>query len=470
MRKTDVKKEKPPVRLLGTMFLLVLGLVAVYVVLALGILALVQKLVHLDETNYTLLWPILILSVSAILGVLLAVFIFRGYLAPLSRLMQATQSVAAGDYSVRVEMRGARGEVAEYIRSFNKMAEELSSVALLRMDFVNTFSHEFKTPLISIRGFAKLLQNDDLTPQQRQTYTDTVVQQSERLAAMSTHILELAQYENTEIVSGKAVYSLDEQLRRCVRQQERDWLKKGLTVEGDLDRVDYYGNEELAEHIWSNLLSNAIRFTPADGQITIVLRQGEGEVTVSIAHTTADYGTSMEAFRLGARQVTHLFNAMPAFSHRAPGVVGAALDTPLCNVELICDGVHIHPSVVRAVFKMFGSKRVILISDTMRAAGMPDGDYTLGGQAVQVKGNRATLSDGTLAGSVTDLMKCMKTAVSFGIPLADAVRAAAVNPAMAIGIFSRVGSLEPGKRANVVVLDQNLDVKDVFFRGELVSR
>ena len=193
--------------------------------------------------------------------------------------------MAAGDYSVRVEMRGARGEVAEYIRSFNKMAEELSSVALLRMDFVNTFSHEFKTPLISIRGFAKLLQNDDLTPQQRQTYTDTVVQQSERLAAMSTHILELAQYENTEIVSGKAVYSLDEQLRRCVRQQERDWLKKGLTVEGDLDRVDYYGNEELAEHIWSNLLSNAIRFTPAGGQITIVLRQGEGEVTVSVSDT-----------------------------------------------------------------------------------------------------------------------------------------------------------------------------------------
>ena len=102
---------------------------------------------------------------------------------------------------------------------------------------------------------------------------------------MSTHILELAQYENTEIVSGKAVYSLDEQLRRCVRQQERDWLKKGLTVEGDLDRVDYYGNEELAEHIWSNLLSNAIRFTPASGQITVVLRQGEGEVTVSVSDT-----------------------------------------------------------------------------------------------------------------------------------------------------------------------------------------
>ena len=196
----------------------------------------------------------------------------------------------------------------------------------------------------------------------------------------------------------------------------------------------------------------------------------EGEVTVSIAHTTADYDTAMEAFRLGARQVTHLFNAMPPFSHRAPGVVGAALDTPICNVELICDGVHIHPSVVRATFKMFGPKRVILVSDTMRAAGMPDGDYTLGGQPVKVKGKYATLADGTLAGSVTNLMNCMRTAVSFGIPLEDAVWEAAVNPARAIGIFSRMGSLEPGKRANVVVLDQNLELKDVFFRGELVDR
>ena len=196
----------------------------------------------------------------------------------------------------------------------------------------------------------------------------------------------------------------------------------------------------------------------------------EDEVVVSLAHTAADYNTALAAFQRGARQVTHLFNGMNPFSHRAPGVVGAALDTPLCNVELICDGVHIHPSVVRAVFKMFGYKRVILISDTMRAAGMPDGQYTLGGQDVTVKGKHATLADGTLAGSVTDLMRCMKTAVSFGIPLEEAVWAAAVNPARAIGIFSRAGSLEPGKRANLVVLDQDLEVKDVFFRGQRVSR
>ena len=179
--------------------------------------------------------------------------------------------------------------------------------------------------------------------------------------------------------------------------------------------------------------------------------------TVSLAHTTADYDTAMAAFRAGASHVTHLFNAMPPFAHRDPGVVGAASDSGV-NVELICDGVHIHPAVVRAVFKLFGADHVILISDTMRAAGMPDGDYTLGGQAVKVTGNRAVLEDGTLAGSVTDLMACMKTAVSFGIPLADAVRAAACNPAKVLGIDDQVGTLDLGKQANVVLLDENLNL------------
>ena len=136
--------------------------------------------------------------------------------------------------------------------------------------------------------------------------------------------------------------------------------------------------------------------------------------------------------------------------------------------EMSSTRLHIHPSVVRATFKMFGADRVVLISDTMRAAGMSDGKYDLGGQEVTVKGPLATLADGTIAGSATDLMACMKRAVSFGIPLADAVRAAAVTPAQAIGIFDRVGSLEPGKRANAVVLDADLNVKSVFFHGRQV--
>ena len=198
------------------------------------------------------------------------------------------------------------------------------------------------------------------------------------------------------------------------------------------------------------------------------IRGVKDEVSVSLAHTTANYDTAMAAFEAGANHVTHLYNAMPPFAHRDPGVIGAAADSKGAYVEIICDGVHVHPAVIRATFRMMGRERMVLVSDTMRAAGMPDGEYTLGGQAVFVKGNRAELADGTLAGSVTDLMNCMKTAVSFGIPLEDAVMAAAVNSAKSIGIYDRVGSLDVGKDANVVVLDKDLNLKAVLFRGELV--
>lgn len=191
------------------------------------------------------------------------------------------------------------------------------------------------------------------------------------------------------------------------------------------------------------------------------------EVVVSIAHTNADYVTTMEAFHRGAGQVTHLYNAMPPFTHRAPGVIGAAFDTPGCYVELICDGIHIHPSVVRATFRLFGEDRVILISDSMKATGMPDGVYELGGQAVRVSGRSASLiSDGALAGSVTNLMECMRNCVmSMGIPLESAVKGAAVNPAKAIGIYDSYGSLTPGKIANLVLLDDKLEIKAVILKG-----
>ncbi|MGE4548130.1 MAG: N-acetylglucosamine-6-phosphate deacetylase [Intestinibacillus sp.] len=190
------------------------------------------------------------------------------------------------------------------------------------------------------------------------------------------------------------------------------------------------------------------------------------EVTLSLAHTDADYDTACEAFRRGARHVTHLFNAMPPFLHRAPGVVGAAFDAPDCRVELIADGVHLHPGAVRAAFRLFGDNRVILVSDSMMATGLPDGAYTLGGQAVTVSGRRATLRDGTLTGSVTDLLGCLRTAVrDMDVPLGSAVKAATVNPAKAVGIFDQYGSLTPGKPANLVLLDSDLNLRSVFLRG-----
>ena len=196
-------------------------------------------------------------------------------------------------------------------------------------------------------------------------------------------------------------------------------------------------------------------------------------VNVSVGHTTADYDTASAAFAAGARQATHLFNAMPPFTHRAPGVIGAAFDHPEVRAELICDGVHIHPSVIRSTFRLFGAERVILISDSLRATGMPDGKYPFGGQEIVVHGNRATMADdpNTLAGSVTSLMGCLRQAVAFGIPLKDAVRAASYNPACAIGIDSRAGSLYTGKEASLVLLNrEDLSIRTVLFRGEAVER
>lgn len=192
-----------------------------------------------------------------------------------------------------------------------------------------------------------------------------------------------------------------------------------------------------------------------------------GEIRISLAHTEADYDTACEAFRRGARQVTHLYNAMPPFSHRAPGVIGAAFDSENVAVELIADGVHIHPSVVRAVFTLFGG-RVILISDSMMATGLEDGEYSLGGQAVTVRGNLATLHDGTIAGSATNLMDCVRSAVRMGIPLGQAVQAASTNPARALGIEHDYGSLEAGKLANVVLLDDELNIHTILLRGRML--
>ncbi|MCM1063167.1 MAG: N-acetylglucosamine-6-phosphate deacetylase [Eubacterium sp.] len=199
------------------------------------------------------------------------------------------------------------------------------------------------------------------------------------------------------------------------------------------------------------------------------IRENSGSVNISLAHTAADYDTAREALACGASQLTHTYNAMMPFSHRAPGPIGAAADSSHCMAELICDGIHVHPAVVRTTFKMFGDDRIILISDSLRATGLCDGQYELGGQTVTVRGNRAVLEDGTIAGSVTDLMGCVRIVVrDMGIPLASAVKCAAVNPAKAIGIYRDYGSLTPGKYANVAILDQDLELIQVFHRSEIV--
>jgi len=194
------------------------------------------------------------------------------------------------------------------------------------------------------------------------------------------------------------------------------------------------------------------------------------KVTVSMAHTAADWDIATEAIKKGAKHVTHLYNAMPPYSHRAPGVIGAACDNEQVMVELICDGIHSHPSTVRTTFKMFGDDRIVLISDSMEACGLEDGQYSLGGQEVTVKGNLAILTElGNIAGSVTNLMNCMRKAVKeMGIPLESAVKCATMNPTKAIGIYDNYGSLTVGKQADVVLLDEDLEIRYIIKAGEVV--
>lgn len=201
------------------------------------------------------------------------------------------------------------------------------------------------------------------------------------------------------------------------------------------------------------------------------IRECHNEVRISIAHTCTDYETAKEAFAAGASHMTHLYNAMPGITHREPGPIIAALEEG-AEVELITDGVHIHPAMVRFTFNTFGDDHVILIADSMMACGLPDGQYSLGGQAVTVRGPRATLTEhpDTIAGSATCLYDCMKHAVmQMGVPLASAVRAASLNPARSIGIEADYGSLEPGRWGNVILADDQLNIVKVIRKGEVLA-
>lgn len=191
------------------------------------------------------------------------------------------------------------------------------------------------------------------------------------------------------------------------------------------------------------------------------IEKGKGSFKFSLAHSTADYDTAMKAFSKGATHVTHLYNAMPAYEHRAPGIIGAAMDEETVRVELICDGNHVHPAVIRNTFKQF-KDRVILISDSMEGTGLAPGEYSLGGQKVIVENKRATFPNGTLAGSVASLSDCMRNAVKMGVGFEEAILACTKNPALEAGIYNSVGSISVGKRPDMVLVDKSVNIKAVL--------
>ncbi|WP_077534624.1 N-acetylglucosamine-6-phosphate deacetylase [Massiliimalia massiliensis] len=203
-----------------------------------------------------------------------------------------------------------------------------------------------------------------------------------------------------------------------------------------------------------------------DGAMKII-DDYHSEKVISIAHTACGYETALEAFDRGADHITHLFNAMNGLHHRDPGIIGALSDRDVF-AELICDGIHIHPAVIRLMFRLCAAK-MVMISDSMCACGLSDGQYQLGGLDVTVVNRKATLSDGTIAGSSTNVYQGMRNVIGFGVPAEQAILSATLLPAKSIRCDSDYGSLEVGKHADLLLLDQDYQVEAVYQDGNLSS-
>ncbi|MBN1892174.1 MAG: amidohydrolase family protein, partial [Clostridiales bacterium] len=194
------------------------------------------------------------------------------------------------------------------------------------------------------------------------------------------------------------------------------------------------------------------------------------QCVISLSHSSADYDTVTEAIRHGLSHASHLFNAMTPINHRGPGAVVALFDNKKATAELICDGIHLHPAIIRMAFALLGRDRTIVASDSMRAAGMPDGEYFLGGKKVLVYDKRTSYANGRLAGSTTSVLEEVRNLIRFGIAYDHAIRSATINPARRISIDKETGSIERGKFADLTVLDQEMNVVMTMVKGKIVYR
>ena len=219
---------------------------------------------------------------SLLVGILVTSALSRMFFAPIKKVRQAMAMVEEGDYTVTLPEKSESAEIQDIYSGFNLMTKELRSTEILQSDFVSNVSHEFKTPINAIEGYATLLQGcEGLTPEQR-GYVDKIIHSTERLSALTGSILLLSKLENQQIPTNRSHFSLDEQIRQSIVAQEPAWEKKDLEFEVELDAVTYYGCEHLLRHVWSNLLSNAIKFSPQNGTIRILLVSGPEQVVFTI--------------------------------------------------------------------------------------------------------------------------------------------------------------------------------------------
>lgn len=225
--------------------------------------------------------PYMPMLISALAAIPISSVLSRHLAKPIQDMLEATTAISQGDFSVRVE-ESAEGDMGKLLHSFNQMTAELGNTEIMRNDFINVFSHEFRTPIVSIRGFAKRLRSKNLTEEQQEEYLNFIVSESERLSDLAGNILLISKYENQNHVTEKGNYRLDEQIRTCILRMESLWSARNIQFEMDLPELSIYANAEMLDHVWQNLISNAIKFSHDGGSISVSARKENSHITVWI--------------------------------------------------------------------------------------------------------------------------------------------------------------------------------------------
>lgn len=237
-----------------------------------------------NSTMMVLIMIVIVFAVASVIaiGTILSSYVGKRFLRPIRALAEATESVSNGDFSVEVKMPTNR-ELRELVGNFNHMTKSLGSIDTLRKDFINSVSHEFKTPIASIRGFATLLRDDKLSEEEKEEYLDIIESESQRLSVLSSNILSISRLENQTALTDCADFSLDEQLRRVILTLEPQWNAKAIEMDIELSHITVFGSEELLWQVWMNIIGNAVKFTPDNGKISVYLTMESDEAVVRIA-------------------------------------------------------------------------------------------------------------------------------------------------------------------------------------------
>ncbi len=283
--------------------------------------------------GFALVWIAIFVCIAV--GVLLAIPVTRMVIKPIQDLNNAIEKVAEGDFEVKLDIKKGPREIVEILESFNRMVDELRENEMFKRDFINNFSHEFKTPIVSIRGFAKQLENDNgLDEERKKEYISIIAAEAERLSNMSNNVLLLSKLENLQYMSNESEISLDEQLRKCIILLERQWSAKNLNLNIELDKINYICDDEMLCQMWINLISNAIKFTNEGGTVSISCKKIENGIKVVISDT----GVGMDGITI-ERAFEKFYQADPSRATRGNGL-GLPLVkriAELCGAEITVD-------------------------------------------------------------------------------------------------------------------------------------